>query len=302
MKKILLFAVLLVCHMIGNSQTMTFNNGASEPGFTFNGWSAAAGTIWVANLASTATVTKDVGTWNFISFEVGPFVGANDMRVESDLGDTYDYNTSTAGKHTLLWMGITSVTFSRTSGSGASADHDNFEYTTAIPCNNPTIPTITNTSGTVCDGDSVILSISGSLNDATAWFVYSGSCGGSLIGSTADSLFTVSPSFPGITYHVRGEGACVVPDSCGSTSVTVSNSYDIHIDTAMCIGDSLYAGGQYRTSSGIYFDSLLSVSYCDSIIITDLVIEPPALINLGNDTSINFGASINLDAGQGFAS
>ena len=107
---------------------MTFDNGAYEPGFTLNGWSWAAGTIWVANLASTATVDVDTGTWNFLNFYVGPFVGSNDMQVVSNLGDTYTYNTSSAGIHTLNWMGITQVTFSRVSGSGASADHDNFVY------------------------------------------------------------------------------------------------------------------------------------------------------------------------------
>lgn len=293
----------MACNVIGFSQTMTFTNGASEPGFTFNGWSSNLGTIWVANLASTATVNKDVGTWNFISFEVGPFVGANNMQVESDLGDIYLYNTSIAGKHTLLWMGITSATFSRISGSGASADHDNFEYTfDSVICNNPTVPIISCSPAIVCNGDSVIISISGSLNDATVWAIYIGSCGGTLIGSTATSSFTTSPPFPGLTYHVRGEGACVIPGSCGIATLTVNNNYNIQIDTSMCFGDSIFVGGQFQSSSGIFVDSLLSVYYCDSIIYTNLTFKPFTLINLGNDTTINIGASINLNAGSTLAS
>jgi len=302
MKRVFLL-FLMVCHIIGFSQTMTFSNGASEPGFTFNGWSSDSSTIWVANLASTATVTKDVGTWNFISFVVGPFVGANTMQVESNLGDIYTYNTSTAGKHILVWMGITSVTFSRISGSGASADHDDFIYTVdSVICNNPTIPAISCSPATVCNGNNVILNITGSLNDAIAWKVYSGSCGGTLVGSTATSSIVVSPSYPGLAYYVRGEGACVIPGACGSTTVVVNNSYNIQIDTTICYGDSVFVGGQYQTSSGVYVDSLQSVDYCDSLIYTNLIIMPLALINLGSDTIINIGDSINLNAGLMFTS
>ncbi len=81
MKRILLFIVLTASYFSANSQIMTFSNGAEEPGFTFNGWSADSSTIWVANLASTATVSAKTGIWNFISFYVGPFVGVNDMQV-----------------------------------------------------------------------------------------------------------------------------------------------------------------------------------------------------------------------------
>ncbi len=235
---------------------MTFSNGASEPGFTFTGWSAASGTIWVANLASTATVTKDVGTWNFHTFYIGPFVGANIMQVVSDLGDTYTYNTSTPGTHVLDWMGITSVTFSRISGGGASADHDNFEYTVAVPCTNPTIPVIIYSPATVCNGDSVILNIAGYLNDASAWKIYSGSCGGTLIGSTADSLLTVYPSFPCLTYYVRGEGGCVIPGACGSATVNVAPIpfIDLGNDTTISTGDSLILNAPYGAFTYLWSD------------------------------------------------
>ncbi len=289
----------MASHLVCFSQIMTFSNGASEPGFTFNGWSANNSTIWVANLASNATVTKNVGTWNFISFYVGPFVGANTMQVQSDLGDTYIYSTSTVGQHTLNWTGITTATFSRIGGSGASADHDNFVYSTI--CNNPTVPVVSSTPVTACNGNTAILNISGSLNDASAWNIYTGSCGGTLIGTTATSSFTVSPSFPGITYHVRGEGGCIVPGACGSASIIVNNTYNIQFDTAICNGDSIFLQGQYQTTAGVYVDSLLSVYYCDSIIYTDLSVEIP-FISLGNDTTINIGASINLNAGPLFAS
>ncbi len=238
---------------------MTFSKGASEPGFTFNGWSSDSSTIWVANLASTATVTKNVSTWNFISFYVGPFVGANTMKMESDLGDIYIYDTDSTGKHFLNWVGITSVTCSRISGSGASADHDDFVYSVdSIICNNPTVPVLTYAPTTICDGNSITLNISGNLNDATTWNIYGGSCGGILIGSTASSSLVVSPSFPSLTYHVRGEGGCVVPGACGSITVIVTANDDASFDysaASYCINDPDPTPTINGTSGGIFTSS-----------------------------------------------
>ncbi len=88
----------------------------------------------------------------------------------------------------------------------------------ALPCNDPTVPVVTIINPTVCDGDSVMLNISGTLNDATAWTVYTGSCGGTLVGSTAGTTMMVEVSGPTVNYFVRGEGACVVPGACGQAS------------------------------------------------------------------------------------
>ncbi len=90
-------------------------------------------------------------------------------------------------------------------------------------CTDPTIPTITYAPATVCDGDPTTLTISGTLNDATEWFIYSGSCGGTLVGSTTGTTFVVNPTLANFTYFVRGEGGCVVPGACGSVAVTVTS-------------------------------------------------------------------------------
>src|SRR5690606_5016817 len=99
------------------------------------------------------------------------------------------------------------------------------------PCTNPTVPTITATPSGVCPGGTTTLNISGTLNDATSWAIYTGSCGGTLIGNTTSSTFLVSPGNPSTTYFVRGEGGCVTPGSCGS--VTVSGA-DTTAPNAVC--------------------------------------------------------------------
>ncbi|MBP0902413.1 beta strand repeat-containing protein [Mariniflexile gromovii] len=99
---------------------------------------------------------------------------------------------------------------------------DNINWAPVVPpCTNPTVPTITSTS--VCSGNTATLNISGTLNDATQWAIYTGSCGGTLVGTTTTSSFTTAALNSNTTYYVRGEGGCVTPGSCGTVTVNVSN-------------------------------------------------------------------------------
>ena len=92
---------------------------------------------------------------------------------------------------------------------------------TCINCTNPTVPTLTASTATLCNGSSRTITISGTLNSATAWHIYSGSCGGTPVTTTATGSFTVSPTVT-TTYYVRGEGGCVTPGSCASITVNVN--------------------------------------------------------------------------------
>ena len=102
-------------------------------------------------------------------------------------------------------------------------------YESMRPCNNPDVPIITASQDVICVG-SVELHISGDLNEADAWYVYADSCGGTLLGTTTDSVFSVSPSVT-TTYYMRGEGNCVLPDTCDSVTVTVLPILSVaHVD------------------------------------------------------------------------
>ncbi len=98
--------------------------------------------------------------------------------------------------------------------------------TCIAPCANPTIPTVTYSPITFCEGESTTLTISGTLNDATEWHIYTGSCGGTEIGTTAGTTFEVTPGDAITTYFIRGEGGCVTPGSCGSVAVTITPEDD----------------------------------------------------------------------------
>ncbi|WP_378177386.1 T9SS type A sorting domain-containing protein [Aquimarina sp. SS2-1] len=126
----------------------------------------------------------------------------------------------------------------------------------AIPCTDPDIPTVTYNPTTICEGDTTTLTITGNLNDATEWHIYTGSCGGTEIGSTTSNTFVVSPSVPSTTYFVRGEGGlCVIPASCGTVSVSVTAN-DIVSFTApsdVCLDAGVQNGlGGATPTGGIY--------------------------------------------------
>jgi len=129
MKKITFFSIVLLVSIFVNAQsTMTFSSGALEPGFSFTNWSGAGGAIYSSNLANPSTISDNSGTFTIYTFEVTGFLSNNTIEVTSNLGDSYTYSTNSAQIHTLNWAGISSLTFTRISGSGSASDHDNFVY------------------------------------------------------------------------------------------------------------------------------------------------------------------------------
>jgi hypothetical protein len=105
-------------------------------------------------------------------------------------------------------------------------------------CVQPTIPAIAATAITLCSGQSTTLSItSGSLNNATNWQWYSGTCGGTPVG--AGTSIVVSPSLS-TNYFVRGEGGCVVPGTCATVMLNINQSPLINatISNPICFGQN----------------------------------------------------------------
>lgn len=103
-------------------------------------------------------------------------------------------------------------------GSAASRPKLTISYT--VPCQAPAIPTLSAGSTSICPGSSTTIQATGALNDATAWHLYTGSCGGTFVASSASGQFSVAPSVT-TTYFVRGEGGCVTPGNCASITITV---------------------------------------------------------------------------------
>ena len=113
-------------------------------------------------------------------------------------------------------------------------------WTCTSSCSLPSIPTLSLSPTTICSGESSTLTITGNLNDATQWNIYSGSCGGTLVGSTTSSTFSINPTTT-TTYYVRGGGGCVSGGSCASITLNVTAAPEINITgngTSILSGDS----------------------------------------------------------------
>jgi hypothetical protein len=88
-------------------------------------------------------------------------------------------------------------------------------------CNVASTPTVSG-NNSVCSGQSITLSIAtGTLNGNTSWRWYSGSCGGTLVG-TGTSI-SVSPTAT-TDYYVRGEGGCTTNGSCSTVKTVTVNA------------------------------------------------------------------------------
>ena len=83
------------------------------------------------------------------------------------------------------------------------------------------------------------------------------------------------------------------------TTLTVHPIYNLPVAESICIGDSIFLGGSFQSTGGIYYDSLQTVFGCDSIITTTLSINPLPNINAGIDVTICLGSSTNLSATGG---
>ena len=132
------------------------------------------------------------------------------------------------------------IVITSTTGDLANLGIDNINWVTnVVPCTEPDIPTITATPNNICPGSSSTLSWTGSLNDATAWHVYTTSCGVTQLTTTTGNSLVVSPGAT-TTYYIRGEdGAGCVDEStglCGTATVTVQ---DITNPTVSCPGNQV---------------------------------------------------------------
>ena len=77
------------------------------------------------------------------------------------------------------------------------------------------------TSGTtICNGETLTLTVDGSLGSATGWRLYAGSCGGTPIASNASGIFEVTPT-QSTNYYINAEGGCNNGGACTLVAISV---------------------------------------------------------------------------------
>ena len=149
--------------------------------------------------------------------------------------------------------------FFSTTGNGdyAAVDGINWE---AIACTDPAVPTaLVATPSSICSGSTSTLTWTGALNDATLWHIYTGSCGGTQVGTSGTNSFTTAALTGNTTFYIRGEdGAGCVDEStgaCGQIAVTV-NALPTVTFTALadlCLDAGVQAGlGSGTPTGGVY--------------------------------------------------
>ncbi len=76
--------------------------------------------------------------------------------------------------------------------------------------------------------------------------------------------------FTGIEWFTTVHGC----DSIVEISITEATVLTFLTTASLCPGDSVFAGGAYQYTEGIYVDSFTTVSLCDSVVITEIIITP----------------------------
>jgi hypothetical protein len=159
-----------------------------------------AGSPYCQN-AGTATVTRTGAAGG--TYSAAPA----GLSINATTG-TVTLGTSTPGTYT--------VTYTLAAGGGCPAVTPT---ATIVVSSLSTAATAANTTAAnLCGPGSVTLSVTGgSLGSGATWRWYSGSCGGTLVGTGATLNITVNAT---TTYFVRAEGTCNT-STCASVTVTV---------------------------------------------------------------------------------
>jgi len=166
----------------------------------------------------------------------------------------------------------------------------------------------------ICQGDSILL---GGLLQTTAGIYYDSLQTAAGCDSLVQTILTVNPIYnlPQTASICQGENILLGGvlqttsgiyydslqttlgcDSLIETTLTVHPIYNLPVVVDICIGDSIFLGGSFQSTGGIYYDSLQTTLGCDSIIITTLTINPLPTINAGTDVTICNGSTTNLSA------
>lgn len=197
-----------------------------------------SGTTSTANSATWIHSFFPGTTWNTVGGDFSPTASAttavagngtyswSSATVTSDVASWYS-NPATNFGWIMIGNEASSVTSKRFASKefATAASRPQLTITYTVPCTDPDIPTLMASSSAVCAGDPTTITATGNLNDATAWALYTGSCGGTLVASNATGIFTVSPT-TATTYFIRGEGGCVTPGSCASVSIGIVPAED----------------------------------------------------------------------------
>ena len=191
--------------------------------------------------------------------------------------------------------GVGSFNITYNIGVGSCASSDTYVLTVAEGCTEPETPTLSVLSSDVCEGENTSINIIGNLNDANQWHVYSGSCGGTPIGSTSLDSIIIS-AYTTTTYYIRGEDStgCVDESTlvCASFTLNVNNSSTTSDVITACDSYLWIDGNTYTQSNNTATYLLTNAAGCDSTVTLDLTINN---FDTGTDTQTACNSYLWID-------
>lgn len=136
-----------------------------------------------------------------------------------DFGDRIEALDNLADESRVLALNNNTIVFAFVNESTLFDIGDVKVGTLPAACIEPDVPTLSVSNELVTAGVAIDLNISGSLEDATQWHVYTTACGVTELASSATSPISVTPGTGSTTYYVRAEGDCTSAGSCGTITV-----------------------------------------------------------------------------------
>ncbi|MEZ5043770.1 MAG: T9SS type A sorting domain-containing protein [Saprospiraceae bacterium] len=99
-------------------------------------------------------------------------------------------------------------------------DGNNFCDFSCVDCILPVLESVDVPTIDPCPGVSITIAITGSLNGAAEWAVYTGECGSTLLGTTTANTIDIIPPASGLLF-VGARGGCVSTPVCLSAGITL---------------------------------------------------------------------------------
>jgi hypothetical protein len=167
-------------------------------------------------------------------------------------------------------------------------------------CVNPYLKKLTALKPEICFGERAFIQISEShLNGATQWSWQRDSCSNITFASGDFLNVFVSKN---TSFFVKGFGGCVVNDLCRKVDIKVFKDSIRYQNLKLCLGDTIKIGNNKYISAGVYVDSLVSKSGCDSVIISEIAVFPKyhstQAFQICNGDSIIVGSSVYTSPGR----
>jgi gliding motility-associated-like protein len=158
-------------------------------------------------------------------------------------------------------------------GNGAYFDNSSFSngILKFVPCNNQKTTSIQSSRENICiyDNGTVTLTAQGGAGDTLKW--YTGGCGINYIGK--NTVLTIPSPAQTTTYYARWESSCDT-SACDSIVINTYTEIDTYLNPVICQGETHTVGDSHYSLTGTYRDIFPTPSGCDSIVISNLVVNP----------------------------